>query len=1082
MINRMRSGLLPAAVALALAAPAVVMAQNVTSSALTGAVVDASGQPVAGATVTIVHEPSGTTRTVTTNESGRYTAQGLRVGGPYEVSVSKAGVPGTLRSNVFLQLGQVNAINLQMGASEQDAQELATITVRANALSQVFSPDNMGVGTNISQREIESMPTPGRSIQDLVRLDPRVNIVSRSEGKISALGQNFRYNNITVDSVSVNDPFGLNPNGLPVKGTAVSQDTIAAYNISTANYDVTTRRGLGVDVNAVTKSGTNEYHGSVYYVYQNDDWIGKFQDSDFTGYDRKWTGGATFGGPIVKDKLFFFVSYEQSEQDGAGTSWGPTGSGAAQQVEGLTVDDLNQIREIAAQWGMGDIGALTGGNVLQDKRYLAKIDWNISNNHRASLTWRRTKEFEPRPRDGYPGGLTLSSGWTMQDTDIESYALHLYDDWSSNFSSKTTLSWSKFTRDAGPYTGVDMPAITVHVGGFRGPSVDFGTNYSYQANKIDTKTLYAAWAGTYFAGDHQIKFGFDYQKDEKYNLFLQNHFGSYSFDTIEDFANGSYSTRYFGRPADGLRLDDVAASFTLEQIGFFVQDTWQVDNNLSLRYGVRFDQPRLEERPLYNPTFAEAGFTTPDGKVLTTNQYTLGDTLIEPRLSFNYQFDTDLMMQLRGGVGLFMTNTPAVWIGNIYSNTGMNAVSYKCQTFRGCDGPDFSPDPYNQPDGVPGSSQMTVNTLDPDFHLPTSWKFSLGFDAELPWMGMIGSLEYEQVKVKHAIWYQNLNLGAPTGILPDGRLTYYNNPYTDPRGDGNYDRANANGDFTDEVINLASTNKGRADNWTFSLKKPFKDGWSAMVGITWNNATDVNAGLSSVAESSWNNNFMANPNANVLGTSNYETEWRAIAAFSWRHAFFGDYYTKFSAFYDGRTGHPFSWAFGNDSNGDGISGNDLVYIPNPGEVLFREGTTQAQIDGFYNYINSTDYLSSHQGSIASRNGDRAPWFNQLDLSFSQEIPGIFEGHKGEIRFDIYNFLNLLDKDWGTELKADYPGYRSLADYYGVDPETGKYIYDITGSSYTDENGNYRPDPLPYNTYPNDRSQRWAVQLTVRYKF
>ena len=1093
MTNRIRKGLLPFAIASLLAAPAA-MAQNVTSSAITGVVLDAGGQPVPGATVTIVHEPSGTTRVVTTNASGRYNAQGMRVGGPYDVTVSKAGLAQAERDDVYLQLGQVSSINLSLQSSEQNAQELGAVTVSANALSQTFSPENKGTGTNISERDLDSMPTPGRDIQDVVRQDPRVVIVNRAEGKISAVGQNYRYNNITVDSVGANDPFGLNANGLPTKGTAISQDTIAEYNISTANYDVGNRRGLGANVNAVTKSGTNELHGSVYYVFQNHDWVGDFDGNDFNGYQRKWTGGATVGGPIVKDKLFFFLSYEKSKEIGAASSVGPEGSGATYTVEGLSADQVQAIKDAAAKYyGLEGMGNYVGGNSdLENKRYLAKIDWNINNDHRASLTWRRTKEAEPRVSAYNSSKLTLSSGWTMLNTDNKSYALHLYDDWTDNFSSTTTVSYAHFSRSGGPYNGVDMPAISIHPEHYYDPTLAFGTDYSYQANDIDTRTLYASWAGTWYLGDHTLKAGIDYERDKKYNLFLQNLFGSYEFDSLDDFINGDYYSYRYGRPADGLGLNDVAAAFTLKQWGVYLQDTWQVTDNLSLQYGVRLDIPKTDDKPIYNEDFAHAGFTTPDGKVLTSNQYTVDNKrIVQPRLSFNYQFDTERMMQLRGGAGLFITNPPAVWIGNIYSNAGPNVISDYCAPrFDGCDSgaglPAFSADPHNQNYGtVSGAAagQMTVNTVDPDFRLPSAWKMTLGYDAELPWWGLIATVDYEHIKQRNAIWYQDLNLGTPTGAAPDGRNFYYADPYVAARS--NKQRANANSDYSDAIINLANTSKGKTDNLTLQLSKPFQNNWSARVGVTFSHTTDVNPGLSSVARSSYGQQYVTNPNENVASTSNFNTEMRVIAAVSWRHAFFGNYYTKISAFYDGHAGHPYSWAFGNDANGDGFT-NDLVYIPNKGDVMLVDSNgapvSAERAQQFYDYIQSNKYLRKHQGKIARRNGTRSPWLNQLDVSFAQEIPGLFAGNKGEIRLDIYNFLNLLDSDWGHERTADFPGVRNLADFYRINPDTGKYEYDISGPNYSDKDGNYAPKRLPYNTYPNDRSQRWGAQLTVRYTF
>lgn len=1115
MKTDIRARLLPLAIA-ALLSAAPVLAQD-TSSALTGRIVDAKGQPVANATVQIVHEPTGTTKIVTTDADGRYAAQGLRVGGPFDLTVSKDGQTQAKQDHIYLQLAQESSINLVAGATPSpDAKNLGAVTVSANALAQTFSPDNKGIATNISGRELEATPTPGRSIQNIVRLDPRIVITDRARGEISAIGQNSRYNNITVDSVSANDPFGLNANGLPTLGTPISQDTIAAYNISTANYDVATRRGVGAVINAVTKSGTNDFHGSVYYAFQNDDMIGKNEnDVKYQGFNRQWTGGATLGGPIVKDKLFFFASIEKSTQIGSGSPYGPADSGAGTPIPGLTTAQLNQIRQIAQQKGLGDIGNFGGGSSnLEDKRYLGKIDWNISDNHRASFTYSQTKENKPIIT-GSTTKLVLSSGWYKTALDNKSYALHFYDDWSDIFSTDTTVSYASFDQFRTPYNGVAMPDVTVYPGAYGGPAVEFGTEYSSQANILKVKNLNAAWAGTLYLGDHTVKGGFDFERDKFYNLFLQNYFGSYVFEDVPgnstglaNFAAGHYYQYRYNRPANGLGLNDVAANYNINQWGVFLQDTWQVTDKLSVQYGVRVDIPLMDDKPLYNAAFAAAPGVNAAGAAIggfgRTNQTTInGNRIVQPRMSFNYAFDTEQMTQLRGGAGLFIANPPNVWIGNIFSNPGVSQTQYNCGPTQAapCNGvasplPAFSPDPHNQNNGAGGSGQMTVNTVSPGFRMPSAWKLTLGLDKELPWYGLIATVDYEHIDQRDAILYQNLNLGAPTGVLPDGRLTYYANPFGDPKIKGQSPRANANKAFSDGVINLANTSKGSADSLTLALKKPFAQDWQAMVGFTWSRATEVNPGTSSVARSNFANNYVTNTNENVASTSNYSVPRRVIASLTWQHQFFGNYYTSISAFYDGHSASPYSWTFGNDANGDGFT-NDLVYIPRPGEVElgYRDSAGKVipinpqLVEQFYQYIQKNDYLRDHQGDIAKRNGDRAGWINQIDLSFSQEIPGIFPGNKGEIRFDIYNFTNLLNKHWGIEKRVAFPGGRSLADFAGVDPNTGKYIYDITcggkPGSCTNyiSGGNYSPLAVPtYINNNDDLAQRWSVQLTLKYKF
>jgi hypothetical protein len=1103
MKSTTRTKLLPLAIATLLAASPA-MAQD-TSSAISGRVLDAGGQPVAGATVQIVHEPSGTTKVTTTGADGRYSAQGLRVGGPFDVTVSKAGMSQTEQDNVYLQLAQESAINLTMGsaANPVEAKSLKGVTVTASALAQTFSPDNKGISTNISAKQIEATPTPGRSIQNIVRLDPRIVITDRARGEISAVGQNSRYNNITVDSVSANDPFGLNANGLPTLGTPISQDTIQEYNISTANYDVATRRGLGATVNAVTKSGTNDFHGSVYYAFQNQNLIGDNElDKKYQGFDRQWTGGATVGGPIIKDKLFFFLSAEKSEQVGAGSPYGPADSGAGTPIAGLTSAQVQQVRDAAKAVGITqDLGSVGGGNSnLIDKRYLGKIDWNISNDHRASFTYSQTKETKP-VITGSTSKLVLSSGWYNTAVDSKSYALHFYDDWSSSFSTDTTLSYASFNQLRGPYNGVDMPDITVYPVAYGGPAVEFGTEYSSQANVLRTSTLSGAWAGTYYAGDHTIKGGFDFEKDKFYNLFLQNAFGSYTFEDgngstgLQNFLNGAYYQYYYNRPANGLNEADVAANYGIKQWGVFLQDTWQVNDNLSVQYGFRVDIPLMGDKPLYNPTFALAPGVDAKGNATggfgRSNQTTInGNRLVQPRVSFNYNFNTEHLTQLRGGAGLFIATPPNVWIGNIFSNSGVTQTQFNCGTnSKVCNSTNtpFSPNANNQNDGNLGAGKMTVNTVSPGLVLPSAWKLSLGFDKELPWWGLVATVDYEHIIQRDAILYQNLNLGTPTGALPDGRETFYSNPDANPKASGNFTRAHANPAFGD-VINLANTGRGKADSLALSLKKNFSTDWSGMLGFTWSRSTEVNPGTSSVATSNYKYDFVTNPNENVASPSNYSVPRRVIAGLNWQHHFFGDYATSASAFFDGHNASPYSWSFGNDANGDTYV-NDLVFIPKPGQVDFRPGTDPALIAEFYNYIQHNDYLKDHQGQIAQRNGDRAGWINQLDLSFSQEIPGLFKGNKGIIRLDVYNFTNLLDKHWGIEKRETFPGGRPLADFYGVGAD-GKYIYDITCggkasscTNYIDKNGNYNPQAIPtYINNNDDLAQRWSVLLTVKYTF
>jgi len=1076
-------------------------AQN-TSSSLTGRIVDAAGQPVAGATVQIVHVPSGTSRTVVTDANGRYNAQGLRVGGPFEVKASGDGGQSADQGDIYLKLAEESTLNLVIGA---DATTLEGITVTAAGPGAIFQPDNKGIGTNLSRRDLEALPQPDRSIQNVVRADPRIIVTDRDRGAFSAMGQNFRYNTITVDTINAGDPFGLNDNGLPTLGSPISPDAIEEYNISTANYDVSQRRGVGASVNAVTKSGTNEFHGSVYYSYQDaDKMVGDDQDGDkWTGFDSKWTGGATFGGPLIKDTLFFFLSLEKSEQKAPGSVWGPEGSGATNQVRNLTQEQVNQIISIANGYGI-DAGGLSASNVnLESKRGLAKIDWNINDMHRLSFSARRTEETEPRITASSSSRLNLSSNWYVIDKKNTSYSLSLYDDWTDVFSTEASIGYNDFFQLRGPINGQYAPEITVRTTGEdSGTSVVLGTEYSSHANELGVKTWNGYFAGNWFLGEHTVKAGLDYQKDDYYNLFLQRYVGVYEFNSIEDFASGNYRRYRLAQPAPGYDLGNVAALFRLKQYGFFIQDSWQATDQLSLQFGLRYDIPSVSPDPTYNPCFDAAPGTTGNlgpcglransnnpgaavGGYGFTNQGTIdGNGVLQPRFSFNYLFDTERMTQLRGGIGNFITNTPGVWIANPYSNNGVAATLYDVNHLREEGDPAFSPNPFNQ--NVPGGTitppglggQMGVDVVDADFELPTVTKITLGLDHELPWWGLVATVDYERLDVNKAIQYQNLNLGAPTAVLPDGRYSYARDPYAAP-GSSNPGRWNANSSFG-SVIYLTNTKKGSADTLTMSLRKPMENSWSGMLAFSASRAKDVNPGTSSVAFSNYQYRAYLNPNDAELADSNYSVPRRVLASLTWRHNFFGDYATQVSGFFDGHSGAPYSWVFGNDANGDTISRRDLAYIPSSlDDVMFAGNSTAAQQQEFMAYINGNGDLSRFKGRAFQRNEARAPWVNQVDVSFRQEIPGLFEGNKGEIRLDIFNFGNLLNKDWGVEHRAEFPLTRTLGNFAGVDPETGRYIYNI--DQQIDDDGHYRPNSLPVNESISP-SQRWSVLLTLRYTF
>ena len=1079
MNSRIRTKLLPFAIASLLAAtPAI--SQNVTSSAVSGRVVDAKGQAITGATVQIVHVPSGTTKIVTTDAEGRYTAQGLRVGGPFDITASKAGLSQAEQDNVYLQLGQSSAINLQMGASAVAATELSGVNVSASALAQTFSSDNKGLSTNISQRQLETTPQGNRSIDDIARLDPRINVTDQGDGSISVAGLPNRYNNISVDGISQGDPFGLNSNGLPYQGSPISIDTISEYNISTANFDVTSDT-VGADINAVTKSGTNDFHGSVYYVYRNANklvgdagWLDSNAPGyNYTGYSKDWTGGFTVGGPIIKDKLFFFVSAERQKTTGIGADSSngldPSLTGASTSNK-ISPNDLQQVIDTATALGLqpGSLGA--GSSTLDDKRYLAKFDWNISNNHRASLTYQYTKETQPIVQGNSSNQVGLSSYWYSKDSLTKNTALQFFDDWTENFSTQAKVSYQSFSQLAG--NAVNQPQVKVYLSpDNQGPSVNLGEDQFRHENAINTKKWSAFLAGTLYLGDHTIKGGMDYQRTQIYNLFGRTEHGNYTFYGLDNFKQAKYDSDLLYQPAPGFTLSDVAANWTYSQFSPFLQDTWQASDNLSVTYGVRVDIPHSDHAPPYNAGFLQAFGYRNNSSLGSSNR------VVEPRFSFNYNFNTERMTQLRGGFGLFQTFPPTVWMTNPYQNNGLTVASY--QSFDPTTTP-FSADAYHQniPPGA-GNVSGVVDTIDPNFKLPTVWKATLALDHELPWWGLIGSVELQHIQVHEGILYQAINIGpADAVLLPDGREQYWATP--GEKGSSRDAAANRNKKFDQQSTLLTNTTKGKSDSLTLALSKPFSENWFGDISFTLNHATEVNPGNSSQAYSGYKYVVRENVNDGQALTADRNVPKSVKASLTWQHAFIGDYKTTISAFYSGHSGLPYSWIFSGDSNGDGITYQDPVYIPTANDPIVSYGKASTQlVQQFQDYIASNKYLSKHRGQIAGRNADSNGWINQLDMSFSQEVPGLFKGNKGVLRLDVYNFLNLLDKNWGQTV---YTGFntRTLAGYNGVNAQ-GQYVYYLP----TDNSGNYQPAQLvryDAGSNPTRVVSRWSAMLTLRYTF
>ena len=1051
-----------------------------TSSGVGGLVTGSDGTPVAGAEVTITHVESGTVSRATTDESGRYNARGLRVGGPYTISVVKAGAGADTEENVYLGVNQVGTVNATLVGG--DATTLETVTaVGFTGGSEVFSATKIGSGTNLDQVTLEALPSIGGNIQDYMRLDPRVAFVDRASGMISAGGQNPRYNSISIDGVSASDTFGLEGNNMTTRRQPVSMDAIEAIDIKLSGYDVSTPSASGATVNAVTKSGTNEFHGSLYGYYRDGDWFGDNPEGQpFGGFTKEQTYGVTFGGPLVQDKLFFFANYEKFEQKAPGVDLSTTALGRANPM--IDLDDVTRAQQIADGYGFNAGGLESNGDTNLEE-YALKLDWNINDNHRASLRYSKLVQDKLRIQGMAASTVSLSSYWYQHEKTVESYVAQVFSDWTDNFSTEFKASYRDYS--AIRVTDSTAPSIRIYFDGTAeaptGDSLYLGTEANTHGNTLLTKTWDYYAAGTLTLGNHDLKFGANYSDNDIYNYFGANSYGTYTFFGLDNFANGIWSTYNLSRETSP---GSIAADYSNSNLGLFIQDTWYVNNNLTLTFGVRGDRPDSSPAPEYN-----AGASTYFG--YDNSKLFDGDFLIQPRFGFNYTFDSDRPTQLRGGIGLFQGDAPQVWIGNSYNTTGLNYVSYNYQAYDPT--VPFGPDGLNPtvPSGPGVLPTQNVNFVANDFELPSVWKANLAIDHELPWYGIVASAELMLTNVKNGLYYQSLNIGptpvpgeGPVANLigPDGRELYWR-PAATGRAWASGDARFGRGRDYNNVFLIDNTDKGKTRQFTVSLTKPWsvESDWSWNLGYTYTRATEVGPLTSSTASSGWGYQYGFNANEEVETTARYEIRDRFSGSLNWKHKFFGDNETNIGLVYEGRSGRPYSYVYVNDANGDTRTANDLFYVPNGrDDVLFGNLTSagvftpdQAMKDSFFTWLEANPELAKYAGGVAPTNGFRGSFVNTFDVRISQELPGFFKGHKSEIWLDIQNVGNLINKDWGQIYDYGFFADSRVATLQGI--YEGKYVY----------NYRFADEPTVANGDADGFDQgisQWSLQLGFRYKF
>jgi len=1059
---------------------AVSIYAQVTTSSITGSVRDAGGEALIGATVQAVHVPSGTVYGSTTNTNGQYTIPNMRVGGPYTVTITYIGYNTRTIPNLTLALGNPLRLDINLDVQSSSLAEVVVTTDR----NAVISSQRSGTATNVSQQTIQQLPTVTRNIQDFARLTPQASVTSSStDGSplgINFAGQSSRYNQFTVDGANATDAFGLassGTNGGQAGTNPIPLESVQELQILLSPYDVTQGGFTGGGINAVTKSGTNDFHGSAYTYLQNEKAIGKSITTNLKYPEfNKTTYGASLGGPIIKNKLFFFANAERIEN----STPLPYNPAEANSGSLFDVATLESIRNYVLETYNYDVGGYTNINKeITSTSLFGRIDWNITDKHRLTL------------RHSYVGGLNdvisraantitfANSGYTFESK-ANTSVLEL----NSTFSNSTSNVFRVTYNNIRDRRVTDLfPSIYIQSNSL---NYNFGSESSSGRNSLGQDNFTIVDNLTFYKGNHTFTVGTNNEFYNTNNVFLQNFYGNYTYRDVttngttytgidrflDNNTNPSNYAVYFSTKGDE---DNAASIMHAAQFGLYAQDVWNVTDRFKLTYGLRLDMPVFFNKPDVNQAFNSSTFAS--NYDVATNKVPKPSVYYSPRFGFNWDVKGDATTQLRGGAGLFTGRVPFVWISNQYGGTGVASLRYTQSPadLR------FNYDPTDAhlgayiPDNV-ASVATEIDVTDRNFKFPQVFRANLAVDQRLPLWGLIGSLEGMYTKTANNINYQNLNLTEPTGTITFGNTT---RPYYGQR---------ASTQFTD-IIYLTNTSKGYSYNLTAQLQKPIENGWSGSIAYTFGRATSLNDGTSSTALSNWRYAYNINGLNNLdLARSNYDLGSRVVGYLSKSFQYSnGRLATTIGLVYNGQSGLPLSYLFDGNVTGDDITGrgNDasLLYVPAnlaEAQTMFAEFTRsdviitpEQQWEDFQTFLASNKYLRDHMGENTERNGDRTPWENHFDLRIAQDLY-LVKQHKLEIGLDVMNVTNLLNKDWGNSYYVSNQSYNVFSAVNQNQGATPQFTFDIT--KMNNVNGELKPYTI------SDYNSRWRAQLSVRYSF
>ncbi len=1017
----------------------VLHAQGVTTGAVSGVVDDPNGDPLPGVTVQAVLETTGTRYSTITDGMGRYSILNMKVGGPYRITASLQGFQDQAKTDVYVRLGETLGVPFQL---QLEAVEAEVVVV--SEADPLISPTRMGVASNVSTQEIESLPTIDRGLQDFARTNPLIAVIPDQDesSTISVMGRNARYNSVQIDGAVNTDVFGLPASASPggqAETQPISLDAIQELQLVVSPYDVRQGGFSGGGINAITRSGTNAFRGSVYGYFRDDSLVGDGPD-DFPelGTFEESQYGFRLGGPIMRDKSFFFVSGEMNRLDRP-TGWSIDGQAGQQYLNGTVVEEAQRFLDILqSQYGYNAGGLSQQTRYTDSDKLFVRGDFNLSDNHNLTVRHNYIDAKNLINRPDYDTYQFPNNAYDFQN-ETNSTVAQLNSVLGDNMFNLARLTYQTI-KDRRHGVGEDFPYIRIEDVDGDGNWFEAGTEPYSTANSLDQDVIEFTDDFTWITGDHEITIGTHNEFFSFKNLFLQDHFGSYRFEDLDAFEAGIAGQYDHTYSADADPYD----SFDVQQLGFYAGDTWRVKPNVTLNLGLRVDIPLFPDTPQYNPLVEEDfGYRTdevPDGNMMWS-----------PRLGFNWDIAGDGSKQLRGGVGLFSGRTPYVWISNNYGRTGIEQV-----TIRAYGDIPFNPDPNDQPTNIGGASSQDINVVDPDFEFPQVWRYNLAYDHRLPWWDLVATVEAVYADVKQDIDYENLNMVQTGETLFDGRPIYTT-----------VDRT-----FSGAYL-LKNTSKGEQTNYILKLEKPYREGWWGYVAYTYGDATVVNDGTSSRAVSNFQYTEAPDPNNAPESTSDFEVKHRFSAALSYQFNRDSKWATTLSMYYNHQAGRPYTAIFatpygsGGSVNNDYYFYNDPIYVPSgPDDVIITNGTW----DQLNSWIESNG-LGDYKGKIAPRNASRAPWTETLDLHVGQEIPVGYGNF--ELTLDILNFMNLLDSDAGHVRFVPF-GTVTPITYLGTDEDSGLPMYQLRREVTDPEN--YSPFVLD-----NLRS-RWQAKLGIRYSF